>query len=169
MARRAKRGRPPKFGRPSRVVALTLPEETIRRLRKLHRDLAWAIVTLAESGRAGMARRPGPSDAELVAVSDRHFLIAVNGAIVRTLPGVNIIPFDGHRAFLALEPGHGMADLELAVRDRLDDRSTRGSERHALESLGAMLSKWRHDPRLRNYPRAIIVLERARSRRRRKS
>src|SRR5205814_914451 len=41
---RHKRGRPPKFGRPSRLVALTLPTQVIRGLRKLHPDLAWAIV-----------------------------------------------------------------------------------------------------------------------------
>jgi hypothetical protein len=42
------RGRPSKFGRPSRVVALTLPEDAIDRLRRVHRDLGWAILKLLD-------------------------------------------------------------------------------------------------------------------------
>jgi hypothetical protein len=44
----SKRGRPQKFGRPSQVVALTLPEDVLRGLRKIHHDLGWAIVALFE-------------------------------------------------------------------------------------------------------------------------
>ena len=164
MVRRSKRGRPPKFGRPSRVVAITLPEETIRGLRNLHRDLAWAIVTLFEKQPPDM-QQPPRADAELVSIADRRFLIVVNSAVVRTLPGVNIIPLNGHRAFLALDPGRGVADLELAVRDRLDAAAVPGPERRALESLRSLLSKWRRDRRLRAYSRAIIVVERAGSHR----
>jgi len=36
------------------------------------------------------------------------------------MPGVHIIPPGATRAFLALEPGRGMSDLEVAVIDRLD-------------------------------------------------
>jgi hypothetical protein len=40
----AKRGRPTKFGRASRVVALTLPEDVLSTLRHVHPDPARAIV-----------------------------------------------------------------------------------------------------------------------------
>jgi len=164
MPQRSKRGRPPKFGRPTRVVAVTLPEQTIRGLKRLHRDLAWAIVTLFEKQPAEL-RLPPEAAAELVSIADGRFLIVVNSAVVRALPGVSIVPLNGHRAFLALEPGCGMADLELTVRDRLDHTSVPSPERQALESLRSLLSKWRRDRRLRAYSQAIIVVERTESHR----
>jgi hypothetical protein len=156
-----KRGRPRKFNRPSQVVALTLPNRTLRHLKRIHPDPAWAIVTLVEK------RAPDEDDAarehaDLVAVAERRFLIAVNRTVVRKLPGVHIIPLDGHRAFLALDPGHGMADLELAVLDRLENGAVNGRERHALVDLRTRLAKWRRDRSLRVNTRAIIVLEKSR-------
>jgi hypothetical protein len=156
-----RRGRPRKFNHPSQVVALTLPNKTVRHLKRIHPDLAWAIVTMVE-------KRPPDSDiaarehADLVAVADRRFLIAVNRTVVRKLPGVHIIPLDGHRAFLALDPSHGMADLELAVLDRLGNGSVNGRERQALADLRDRLAKWRRDRSLSVYTRAIIVLEKSR-------
>lgn len=154
-----KRGRPPKFGRPGQVVALTLPEEVVRGLRRLHPDLAWAIVTLFEKRPPAPTAEP-QADAELVTIADRRSLIVVNRSVLRTLPGVSIIPLNGNRAFLALEPGRGMADLELAVIDRLDDEAVRPRERKALHGLGTQLKKWRQNRALRFHTRAIIVVER---------
>jgi hypothetical protein len=164
--RHAKRGRPTKFGRPSHVVALTLPDEVVRGLHKIHPDLAWAIVTLFENG--PVPRQPGPADpprdAELVRVADRRSLIVVNRAVVKKLPGINIIPLHGNRAFLALDVGRGMADLELAVIDRLDNASVGARERTALEGLRVQLRRWRHDRTLKFHSRAIIVVEERRVR-----
>ncbi len=162
-----KRGRPPKFGRPSQVVALTLPEEVIRGLRRIDADLAWAVVTLfeKESPRAAASRVAPRPDAELVTVADRRSLIVVNREVFRSLPGISIIPLGGTQAFLALEPGRGPADLELAVVDRLDDPAIESRERAALVWLRAQLRKWRHDRSLRFHTRAIIVVERVRRQR----
>jgi hypothetical protein len=156
-----KRGRPPKFGRRGQVVAVTLPEEVVRGLRKHHPDLAWAIVTLFE--RASKLRKVNghaPDDAELVAVGGRRSLIVVNRELFNDLPGVNIIPLHDDRAFLALEPGRGMPDLELAVIDRLAMPTLEARERKALVRLREQLRKWRSDRTLRCETRAIIVLER---------
>src|SRR5689334_20287038 len=76
---RQKRGRPPKFGRPGRVVAVTLPEEVVQGLRRVDPDLGWAIVRLFQK----QARPAGPppravADAELVSVASGRALIAVN-------------------------------------------------------------------------------------------
>ena len=155
-----KRGRPPKFGRPSRVVALTLPDHTVRDLKKVHRDLAWAIVTVVDKRPAASGERDADG-AELVAIGDQQYLIVVNRAIVRRLPGVHIIPLNGNRAFLALDPGHGLADLELAVRDRLEQPSLGARERRALAAFRALLSKWRRDRTFQVRQRTIIVVERA--------
>ena len=166
----ARRGRPPKFGRPSHVAALTLPDEVVRGLRKINPDLAWAIVTLFEKApkRVQASDADGHADAELVKIAERRSLIVVNRAAFRSFPGVHIIPLDATRAFLALEPGRGMTDLELAVIDRLESTSVGARERKALGALRAQLSAWRHDRTLAFHSRAIIVVERTPARGRRR-
>jgi hypothetical protein len=148
-----------KFGRPSQVVALTLPEEVVCGLRKIHPDLGWAIVALFEKAPPAAVAKPQP-DAELVTIADRRSLIVVNRAVVKSLPGINIIPLHGNRAFLALDLGRGTSDLELAVIDRLEDTSVDPRERKALRTLRSQLRIWRHDRTLRFHSRAIIVVER---------
>ena len=157
-----KRGRPSKFGRPGRVVALTLPEDVIDRLRRVHRDLGWAIVKLLDKDSRPASRRGDDAqpDVELVAVADRQSLIVVNREVIKNLPGVNIIPLTGNRAFLALDIDRGMSDLELAVIDRVGEPTLERRERRALEKLRAQLTAWRRDPRMRFHTRAIIVVER---------
>jgi hypothetical protein len=157
----AKRGRPPKFDRPSQFVALTLPDEVVRGLRKINPDLGWAIVTMFEKRSASMVAHPRKiDDVELVRIAERLLLIVVNRAVVKRLPGISIVPLDGERAFLALAPNHGMPDLELAVIDRIQDPSCGGQERKILTSLSTRLRTWRRDSNLRFHSRAIIVVER---------
>ncbi len=79
---------------------------------------------------------------------------------IRNLPGVNIIPLGGNRAFLALDIDRGMSDLELAVSDRLGDPAIDRRERRALAGLRAHLTTWRRDHELQFHTRAIIVVER---------
>jgi hypothetical protein len=156
-----RRGRPSKFGRPSRVVALTLPEDAIDRLRRVHRDLGWAILKLLDdaSHRTSKPRGDVQPDVERVAVADRRSLIVVNREVIKTLPGVDIIPLSGNRAFLALDIDRGMSDLELAVSDRLGDPTIERRERRALIELRAQLTTWRRDRALQVHTRAIIVVE----------
>ena len=160
-ATRSRRGRPSKFGRPSHALALTLPDEVVRGLRKVDPDVGWAIVTLFEKSpvtRAGGS--DAEPDAELVTIADRRSLIVINRDTFKTLPGISIVPLHGNRAFLALDAGSGMTGLELAVIDRLDDASVDASERKALQKLRAQLRVWRHDRSLRFHTRSIIVVER---------
>lgn len=159
-AERRGRGRPSKFGRPSQLVALTLPVDVVRGLRKIDRDLARAIVGVFEGApnSADESSEDVQPDAELLKIADRRSLIVVNSVIIRSLPGVAIVPLDETRAFLALEPGHGVSDLELTVIDRLDD-AVPPRERQALEQLRRQLRAWRRDPALRFHRRAIIVVE----------
>jgi hypothetical protein len=163
-----RRGRPSKFGRPGQIVALTLPDDVVRGLRKIDPDLGWAIVTVFEKSPARSSGEPtGQPDVELVTIAERRSLIVVNRAVFMHLRGVNIVPLHGDRAFLALEPGQGMADLELAVVDSLDDEAVEPRERKALQRLCAQLRAWRHDKTLRFHMRSIIVVERLSSRARR--
>jgi len=145
------------------VVAITLPHEAIRGLKRIHADLAWAIVRLLQkrSTSPDGARHAG-SDSELVSVAHGRSLIVVNRKVFEELPGVNLIPLHGDRAFLALDQDAGVADLELAVVDRMAQRSIDARERAALVELRAHLRRWRRDPALRCRTRSIIVIERAR-------
>ena len=164
---RGKRGRPPKFGRRGQVVALTLPEDVVAGLKRLDRDLAWAVVRLYERA----TRRAAPQDgdrtvANLVRVAERRLLIVVNRACFTRLPGVTIVPVSATRAFLALEPGLGISDLELAVNERLDEPAIEQREQRALARLRAQLRRWRRDRGLRFHTRAIIEVEEVASPRR---
>jgi hypothetical protein len=133
----------------------------VRGLRKLDPDVGWAIVALFEKSpaRAPVESNAQP-DVELVAIADRQSLIVVNRAVINHLRDVNIVPLHGDRAFLALDAGRGMTDLELAVIDSLDDPSVEPRERKALQTLRAQLRAWRHDRALRFHSRSIIVVER---------
>jgi hypothetical protein len=136
----------------------------VRGLRKLDPDVGWAIVALFEKspGRAAVEPDAQP-DVELVTIADRRSLIVVNRAVINHLRDVNIVPLHGDRAFLALDAGRGMTDLELAVIDSIDDPSIEPRERRALQTLRAQLRTWRHDRTLRFHSRSIIVVERLRT------
>jgi hypothetical protein len=161
-----RRGRPPKFGRPGRVVAVTLPEEVVRGLKRVHGDLGWAIVQLFQQQRAPRAaprQSRRRADSELVSIANGRSLIVVSRDAFKALPGISLIPLDADRAFLALDHDAGVADLELAVVDRLARPSVGARERTALAALRAQLRRWRHDPQLQCRLRSIIVIERGAS------
>jgi hypothetical protein len=154
---RSRRGRPPKYGRPAQLVTLTLPDDVLTWLKTLHPDPAWAIVKLAEQ--AKRRHKPVPL-AELMQLPHHRALILVNAEVLKQLPGVAIIPLQDGRGLLALEPNKGVADLELAVIDRLDAIGVKKSEREALDALRARLREWRREG-VRFESRAIIVAERS--------
>lgn len=157
---RTRRGRPHKYGRPSQVVALTLPQEVIATLRASHSDLGWAVVKLVE--KTSNRRTPHASaDVQLVDVGADASLIVVNPAFLQNMPTVQMVPLSDHEAFLALEPGRGMADLEIAVVDQLDRLKPGTPERRAAERFRQQLRSWRRDPKLTFQPRSIILVTRA--------
>jgi hypothetical protein len=166
LAQARRPGRPPKFGRPGQVVAVTLPADAVRDLQKINQDLAWAILALLDKHPRAPTAAPTPH-AQLVTIAGQHSLIVVNRAELRALPGIDLIPLDGSRAFLALEPGRGMADLEVAVLDRLQMRGGSERERHALTDLLKELRAWRRSGLFQFHTRAIIVVERVKPGRRR--
>jgi hypothetical protein len=159
-----KRGRPPKFGRPSRLLALTLPDDVVAWLQEINHDPAWAIVSLFDrQHRRPPAREKPHPDVQLVGIGSRRALIVVDQAAFGALRGVSVIPLSAGRAFLAMEHGRGMADLELAVVDRLDEPGVTPAEQRALSSLRQHLRAWRHDPALTCATRSIIVIERGKT------
>lgn len=155
---RGRRGRPPKFGRPARLITVTLPEDVIEALKAVHPDPAWAIVRLCE--RIQPRTQKPLAHAELVQLPNRRALIAVNAEAFGQLPGVAVIPLADGRGFLALESGKGVADLELAVIDRLDTPGVPRMERATLQVLRDRLREWRQQG-IRFETRTIIVAHRA--------
>jgi hypothetical protein len=157
------RGRPPKFGRPARLVALTLPEDTIQGLKSVDTDLARAVVALVDRMNGGTTVLSGEWDApvSLAHVNDSRALIVIDPKIFREIPGCAVIPLSEGRAFLALDPGRTLADLELAVADRLEDNGLPEREREALNALRQSLREWRRDDSLSFHTRSIVLVERA--------
>jgi hypothetical protein len=157
------RGRPPKFGRPARLVALTLPEDTIQGLKSIDADLAKAVVALVDrtQGRTTTVSGEWDSPVSLAHVTDGRALIVIDPKIFREIPGCAVIPLSEGRAFLALDPGRTLADLELSVADLLEDQATRSVEREALGALRQALRDWRRDDSLSFHTRSIVLVERA--------
>jgi hypothetical protein len=157
------RGRPHKFGRPARLVALTLPEDTIDELHSIDRDLARAVVALVDRvhGRrdAGAERRESDSPVSLAHVSDQRALIVVDPQVLGDVPGCAVIPWSPGRAFLALEPGRTLADVELALGDILES-GTDVARRAALAALRDALREFRRDDTLVFDTRSIVFVER---------
>ena len=149
-----KRGRPQKFGRAAQLISLTLPRDVIDWLETLDDDLGWALVKLHE--RATKTRTAPTAVAQLVRFPGDRALIIVRSDLIQDFPGVSLIPLSDGRAFLALEVGKGVADLELFVLDRLDDKQVDAIERGALIELRQLLRQWRRDG-IRFASRSIII------------
>ena len=157
-------GRPSKYGRASRAVTLTLPEDVIVRLGAIDADLGRAIVSLAE--RHGKPRARLVHHAEIAAYGN-HAVIVVNPAKgLKRLPGVQLVPVGNGRALIALEPPYSVPKLELDLRDLLERGGATGLERETLEAIADILRQSRRSTRVSLEERRIIVLE-AKPRRRR--
>lgn len=159
------RGRPPKFGRPAALLALTLPQDTIEYLQGVDPDLGWAIVKLADRSR-GDTERPGneaepPPDVSLVPIGPRQFLIVVRAHEAFTmLPDVDLVPLGHGCAFLAFALHHTIESLELALVDRLDGGAMPPEHREPLAALREVLRSWRQDASIVFHERSIVVVER---------
>jgi hypothetical protein len=152
-------GRPPKYGRPSRTVTVTLPEDVISRLAAIDADLGRAIVNVAEQ-RAPRPRTIRPAE---LASYGRHAVIVVTPVkTLRRLPGVQLVPVGGGRALISLEPPHSAPQLELEIRDAIE--RAHQSERYTLEAIADILRQARMSKTVDVKERTIIVLEAKRQR-----
>jgi hypothetical protein len=157
---RSRPGRPLKFGRPSRVITVTLPEDIIETLRATDADLGRAIVSVADGTRGVSAGSQGARKVvELMRTGRRESLIVIDPTAVPSLPRCAFIRIGPHRAFMALDPGSGLADLELSVVDRVDDPDVTRDQRRALRTLRAALRRWRQDASVSISARSIVLLE----------
>lgn len=152
----AKRGRPLKFGRPTQLLTISLPADVVAWLRRLDPDPAWAIVSLFERA---TKKATGPArTAELVQLPGKRALILVRPDVFAGLRGVSVVPLSDGRGFLALESGRGIADLEVAVVDKLDAPALAADQRVALTEVRNLLRDWRQQG-LQFVSRSILVVE----------
>jgi hypothetical protein len=155
-------GRPMKYGRASRALTLTLPEDVIERLASLDSDLGRAIVALVERHATTRVRRVRRAE---IAPFGNHAVIVVNPAKeLRRLSGVQLVPIGNGRALVSLEPPYSVPQFELDLRDAIA-RGETVAERQTLAALADILQESRRSRRVRLEERTIIVLESKRNRR----
>lgn len=128
-------------------------------LESLDPDPAWAIVSLFEKARTRHAGAHPRANAELVQLPGKRALILVAPDVFDGLDGVSVIRLSDGRGFLALQPGKGYADLELAVVDKMDAPAVTPERRQALTQIRKVLRDWRQSG-LVFESRSILVVER---------
>jgi hypothetical protein len=165
MGAHTKRGRPLKFGRPSTLLAVKVPQDTVAALRKLNPDLGRAIVALTvQRARQQLARTRGATPLlKLVRLHRDHFVIVVDRTRVPSLPGIAMVPVSDSEALLAFQGPGALFELELALRDALDDAALDSQGRQALAEARQQVRSWRQDGRLRAEIRHLVVMRRARA------
>jgi hypothetical protein len=140
-----------------------LPEEVLDALTTLHPDPGWAIVQLAEpmlrDGAERHRTRHRAPLAEIVHLPGRRSLIVVQPQVFTPLRGVSMIPLSDGRAFLTMDGGGGIADLELAILDQMAVTPADTVEHTRLTQVRELVRSWRLDPGLVFRTRSIIVVE----------
>jgi hypothetical protein len=150
-----RRGRPRKFGTPSRAVTLTLPEHVIDALGAIDTDLSRAVVRLAlpEAGQ----RKHEPAE---LATFGRHAVIVVTPSrSLERQAGVTLVPLPDGRALISFEQPTTVSDLELHLDDALRSGRLSSADRTVFEAIAGILRSARHSRTVALRQRHIIVLE----------
>jgi hypothetical protein len=154
-------GRPQKFGRPSRAVTLTLPEDIISALASIDEDVSRAIVRLAQPLISDVVPR---APAELSRYGDRAVIVVKPVGALQKISGVTLVPLPDGRALISLN-GISVHELELKLRDATHDDRIDARERSVLASIAEILRTARCTKGIVVLPRSIIVLQATRRRR----
>jgi hypothetical protein len=93
---------------------------------------------------------------DVMRVGRRESLIIVNPTLLLTLGDCIFLRLAPDRAFSALKPTGTLADLALAVADRLEDADVTREQRAALRRA---LRTWRQDRKVRVTHKAIVILD----------
>ncbi len=160
-ARASRRGRPRKFGRAARSVALTLPLDVIATLERHDSDLARAIVQLtARSGPERAAAR----EAELSRYGRRAVIVVSPSRTLRRIPGVELVPLPSGRALISLDRTLTPEAFELRLRDALD-AGVPEPDRAGVREVIQVLADARRSGKVRLQTRTLLVIESLRTRR----
>jgi hypothetical protein len=157
-----RRGRPMKYGRASRAVTITLPEDVLARLHAVDADLGRAIVSLVERQRK-VERLPAA--AEVSAYGNHAVIVVTPDRALKRLPGVELVPIGNGRALISLDQPRSTSQLELDVRDAIEHTAVTEPERQTLEAIADILRQARRSRHVSIKERTIIVLDGKRRRR----
>ncbi len=155
-------GRPRKFGRASRAVTITLPEDVLARLASIDADLGRAIV--ASVDRAVLPRSRTPPPAELATFGSHAVILVTPIKALKRIAGVELIPIGRNRALISLDGAHQIPRLELDVRDAIERDGSDPVARRGLAALADILRDARLSGHFKVAERTIIVLESGRRR-----
>ena len=148
----ARRGRPPKFTRPSRTITVTLPEDVLKSLAELDPDMGRAIVRLTMATSNGSRSR----GVEVATFGSRAVIVVSPVKALKAIDGVELIPLADGRALISIDDGMSEEQFELAVRDLLDRGPLGEADHSILQQLLRVLQEHRHSDTLT--VRRIIVL-----------
>jgi hypothetical protein len=155
---RSQRGRPQKFGRPARTVALTLPEDIIAALTLVDADLGRAVVNVSQPLVEHAVPRPA---AELSKYGHSAVIVIKPVAALERISGVTLVPLPDGRALISLDETMAVYEFELKLRDVLDEKPTGESlrDRKALAAIADILKMARSTRDISVHRRSIIVLQ----------
>jgi hypothetical protein len=152
----SQRGRPSKYGRPAHAVTVTLPKDIIGRLTTINADIGTAIVHVIERRMRSRVQPVAPAE---ISQYGKHAVIVVTPVrALRRLKGVQLVPIGDGRALISLDSTHSVSELELQLRDAIEDRKTTDEEREVLELIATILRSARSARRHALETRSIIVL-----------
>jgi len=152
-----RRGRPRKFGRPARAVTLTLPEDVITTLHAVHVDLSHAVVRLVQSG--GQWPTPSRSPAELTRFGSNALILVEPIATLVRFPGIELAPLSDGRALILLDPATSPLDLEVGLRDTIEEGRVRQRDRVTAEAVVRILKTARRSKGCGVTQRSVIVVK----------
>ena len=152
----ARRGRPQKFGRPSRAVTMTLPEDVVAALGGVDADLGRAVVRLAQPLLADVVHRPA---AELAKYGTSAIIIVKQFKALADMAGVTLVPLPDGRAVISLDDSMSVHEFELRIRDAIETADLQPRERAALALIGEILKSARQTKGVVVQQRKIIVLQ----------
>jgi hypothetical protein len=157
-----RRGRPPKYGRPSQAVTVTLPTDVLARLGEIDVDIGRAVVALVERG--GPVRSEVVQATEVATFGSHAVIVVTPTRALKRLEGVQLVPVGNGRALISLRDRNSISRLELDIRDILDRTDVDRRERKALGLLADILRDARRSRGVAINERSIIVLESKRHR-----
>ena len=156
----SRRGRPRKFGRPSRAVTMTLPDDVISALQSIDQDLSRAIVRAVQ----GSALERSCAPAELARYGggdqgDQAVIIVSHCRALKAWTGVELVPLTDGRALLSFDDHLSVPEFELRLLDAIEDPALEEHDRAVFRAVVEILRSTRResgDIELRQ--RRIIVL-----------
>ncbi len=150
------RGRPRKFQDPSTAMTLTLPRTVIAALRRIDPDVSRAVVKLAHTKSPKPAGRP----AAVLARYGRNAVILVDPSrMLEQQTGISLVPLADGRALISFDESMTISQLELALRDAIEEATLSAEDARIFKSVSALLKDARLSHNVKLHQRQIIVLE----------